>query len=115
MANPINVLCKLIADVTGPDGKIRIPGFYDDVEEASEEERKLVASIPFNEEEYKKSIGVKALFGEEGYSTIRAHRLSSIVRCMWNLGWIYWRWCQDGYSFKGIRKDFFTFSTSSRP
>ena len=70
MANPINVLCKLIADVTGPDGKIRIPGFYDDVEEASDEERKLVASIPFNEEEYKKSIGVKALFGEEGYSTI---------------------------------------------
>lgn len=39
VANPINVLCKLIADVTGPDGKIRIPGFYDDVEEASDEER----------------------------------------------------------------------------
>ena len=37
VANPINVLCKLIADVTGPDGKIRIPGFYDDVEEASDE------------------------------------------------------------------------------
>ena len=70
VANPINVLCKLIADVTGPDGKIRIPGFYDDVEEASDEERKLVASIPFDEEEYKKSLGVKALFGEEGYSTI---------------------------------------------
>ena len=70
VANPINVLCKLIADVTGPDGKILIPGFYDDVEEASDEERKLVASIPFDEEEYKKSLGVKALFGEEGYSTI---------------------------------------------
>lgn len=64
------MLCKLIADVTGPDGKIRIPGFYDDVAETSAEERKLVASIPFDEEEYKKSIGVKALFGEEGYSTI---------------------------------------------
>ena len=70
VSNPINVLCKLIADVTGPDGKIRIPGFYDDVDDASDEERKLVASIPFNEEEYKKSLGVKALFGEEGYSTI---------------------------------------------
>ena len=70
VANPINVLRQLIADVTGPDGKILIPGFYDDVEEASDEERKLVASIPFDEEEYKKSLGVKALFGEEGYSTI---------------------------------------------
>ena len=70
VANPINVLCKLIAAVTGPDVKIRIPGFYDDVAETSAEERKLVASIPFDEEEYKKSIGVKALFGEEGYSTI---------------------------------------------
>lgn len=79
VANPINVLCKLIADVTGSDGKIRIPGFYDDVAETSAEERKLVASIPFDEEEYKKSIGVKALFGEEGYSTIErtGYRLHS--------------------------------------
>ena len=49
VANPINVLCKLIADVTGPDGKIRIPGFYDDVEEASDEERKLVASTKISQ------------------------------------------------------------------
>ena len=56
--------------MTGPDGEIRIPGFYDDVEEVLMRGDKLVASIPFDEEEYKKSLGVKALFGEEGYSTI---------------------------------------------
>ncbi|GAB6982212.1 dipeptidase [Prevotella dentasini] len=70
VANPINVLCKLIADVTGEDGKIRIPGFYDDVEEISPEERRLVAEIPFDETRYKASLDVDELFGEEGYSTI---------------------------------------------
>ena len=86
MANPANVLCKLIGDVTGPDGKIRFPGFYDDVEEASKEERELVASIPFNEEEYKKSLGIKNIFGEEGYSTIErtGYRPSFDVCGLWS-------------------------------
>lgn len=86
VANPANVLCKLIGDVTGPDGKIRFPGFYDDVEEASEEERSLVASIPFDEEKYKKSIGVKDIFGEEGYSTIErtGYRPSFDVCGLWS-------------------------------
>ncbi|MDY6206625.1 MAG: dipeptidase [Prevotella sp.] len=71
VANPINVLCKLIADVTDEnDGRIRFPGFYDDVEEVSEEERKLVASIPFDIEKYKQSLDVEELFGEKGYNTI---------------------------------------------
>lgn len=71
VANPINVLCKLIADVTDEnDGRIRFPGFYDDVEEVSEEERKLVASIPFDIEKYKQSLDVEELFGERGYNTI---------------------------------------------
>lgn len=70
VANPANVLCKLIGDVTGPDGKIRFPGFYDDVEEASKEERDLVASIPFDIKKYKKSMNIDEVFGEEGYSTI---------------------------------------------
>lgn len=70
VANPINVLCGMIDKVVDKDGRITIPGFYDDVEELSEVERQMIASIPFDEEKYKKSIGVKALFGEKGYSTL---------------------------------------------
>lgn len=70
VANPINVLCQLISKVTNADGRITIPGFYDDVEEVSAEERCMIASIPFDEERYKKAIGVKALAGEKGYSTL---------------------------------------------
>lgn len=54
VANPVNVLCKLMADITGPDGKITIPGFYDDVQELSVAEKEMIAQIPFNEEAYKK-------------------------------------------------------------
>ena len=70
VANPINVLCKLLADVTNEDGRIQVPGFYDDVDDIPEEERKMVAEIPFDLEKYKKSIDVEELFGEKGYSTI---------------------------------------------
>ena len=70
VANPINVLCQLIARLTDEDGRITVPGFYDDVEEVSPEERAMIASIPFDEEKYKQAIGVKALTGEKGYSTL---------------------------------------------
>ncbi len=70
VANPINVLCSLLSKITDQDGKITIPHFYDDVEEISREERDMIAQIPFNEEEYKKAIGVKELAGEKGYSTL---------------------------------------------
>lgn len=70
VANPINVLCKLMADITDGDGRITIPGFYDDVEEVSPAERKMIAQIPFDEEKYKQAIEVKALFGEKDYSTL---------------------------------------------
>ncbi|HOK37611.1 MAG: dipeptidase [Bacteroidales bacterium] len=70
VANPINVLCKMIADMQDADGKITIPGFYADVLEVTEEERKKLNMAPFNEEEYKKAIAVKALKGEKGYTTI---------------------------------------------
>lgn len=70
VANPINVLCDLISKLTDTDGRITIPGFYDDVEELSKEERQMLASIPFDEERYKAAIDVKALKGEKGYSTI---------------------------------------------
>lgn len=70
VANPINVLCKLMAGITDEDGRITLPGFYDDVEEVSPAEREMIARIPFDEEKYKEAIGVKALFGEKGYSTL---------------------------------------------
>lgn len=70
VANPINELCKLIASVTDADGKITVPGFYDDVEGISSEERDMIAHIPFDIEKYKNNIGIKEVHGEKGYSTI---------------------------------------------
>lgn len=54
VANPINVLCGMIAKVVDADGRITVPGFYDDVEEVPQAERDMIAHIPFNEEKYKK-------------------------------------------------------------
>lgn len=70
VANPINVLCQIISQVVDADGRITAPGFYDAVEEVPQEERDMIAHIPFDEEKYKKAIGVNALFGEKGYSTL---------------------------------------------
>lgn len=69
VANPINVLAKLISQMTDEKGKITIPGFYDDVLDISAEERALLAQAPFNLDKYKKSIAVDEVSGEEGYST----------------------------------------------
>lgn len=70
VANPIQVLCKLIADLTDEDGRITIPEFYKDVEEVSSQERDMLAQVPYRDEAYCKSVGVAALFGEKGYSTL---------------------------------------------
>jgi len=69
VANPINVLSKMIAQMTDEFGKITIPGFYDDVIEVSAEERKKMAQAPFDEENYKDALGVEELAGESGYTT----------------------------------------------
>ena len=70
VANPINVLSKMIAAMTDDRHRVTLPGFYDDVTEVSPAERKLLNEAPFDEEEYKKAIGVEALQGEEGYTTL---------------------------------------------
>lgn len=70
VANPINELCRLIATMIDDNGRVTVPGFYDDVLVVSEEERRKLGKAPFDEEEYKKSLDVKALKGEAGYSTI---------------------------------------------
>lgn len=69
VANPINVLAKMIAQTMDDDGRILIPGFYDDVVEVSKKERNMMAKAPFSVNDYKKALGVKELFGEKGYST----------------------------------------------
>lgn len=70
VANPINELCHLIDQVVDKDGKITIPHFYDDVEDVSQAERDMIHQIPFDEHKYMQAIGVHALKGEKGYSTL---------------------------------------------
>jgi len=69
VANPITILAQMIASCHDKDNHITIPGFYDDVLASSLEERAKMAEAPFDEEEYKNDLGVKALWGEKGYTT----------------------------------------------
>jgi acetylornithine deacetylase/succinyl-diaminopimelate desuccinylase-like protein len=69
VANPINILTKMIASLTDEDNHITIPGFYDNVEELSTEERAEMAKAPFSLENYKKSIDIDDVYGEKGYAT----------------------------------------------
>ncbi|MAL18358.1 MAG: peptidase M20 [Balneola sp.] len=68
--NPVNVLCEIIAKLKDEDGVIQIPGFYDNVIPLTETERETYKQLPFDEEEYKRTLDVKALHGEKGYSTL---------------------------------------------
>lgn len=70
VANPINVLCKLIASLQDDKGRITIPGFYDDVVEVSKEERAEMNKAPFDLEVYKRDLGINDVKGEEGYTTL---------------------------------------------
>jgi acetylornithine deacetylase/succinyl-diaminopimelate desuccinylase-like protein len=70
VANPINVLAKMIAKMTDDDNRIVMPGFYDDVLESSAKERELLNMAPFDTEEYKKALDVEELEGETGFTTI---------------------------------------------
>jgi len=69
VANPITILSKMIASCHDENNHITIPGFYDDVLIATDEERKLMAKAPFNEKEYAADLGVKELWGEKGFTT----------------------------------------------
>ena len=68
--NPVNALCEMLAKVVDSEGRITIPGFYDDVLPIPEEERKMIVQIPFSQEAYNKAIDVDDVFGEVGYSTL---------------------------------------------
>ncbi len=69
VANPITILAKMIASCHDENNHITIPGFYDDVVESTPAERAKMAEAPYDEEDYKKDLGVSQLWGEKGYST----------------------------------------------
>ncbi|MEI8059100.1 MAG: dipeptidase, partial [Ferruginibacter sp.] len=69
VANPITMLAKMIASCHDENNHITIPGFYDDVVNATEAERKLMSLAPYDEKEFKADLGVSELWGEKGYST----------------------------------------------
>ena len=69
VANPINVLTKMIASLHDENNHIIIPGFYDKVEELSQEEHAQMAKAPFSLDAYKKSLDIDAVYGEAGYTT----------------------------------------------
>lgn len=69
VANPINILTKMIASLHDQNNRISIPGFYDDVEELALVERAEMAKAPFSLENYKKDLDIDAVYGEEGYTT----------------------------------------------
>ncbi len=68
--NPINALCEMISSLIDEKGHITVKGFYDDVVELSKEDRAMLAKAPFDEKEYKESLDVEELKGEEGYSPL---------------------------------------------
>lgn len=84
--NPAIVLCNMIAKLKDEDGRIQIPGFYDNVKPLTDEEREAYTKLPFDEEEYKENLELEALNGEKGYGTLEraTARPSLDVNGMWS-------------------------------
>ena len=70
VANPINVLCDMISSLIDKDGRVTVPGFYDDVVELSEADRAQLARAPFDLAEYKEFLNIDEVKGEKGYTTL---------------------------------------------
>lgn len=70
VANPITVLCEMIASLHDSDCRVAVPGFYDKVVELSKEDREMLAKAPFDLDEYKSFLGVDEVCGEKGYTTL---------------------------------------------
>jgi acetylornithine deacetylase/succinyl-diaminopimelate desuccinylase-like protein len=83
--NPANALAQIVAALKGPDGRIRIPGFYDDVVPLTGSDRADFAALPFDEEAYRDNLGLPALVGEVGYTTLerRGGRPTLDVNGLW--------------------------------
>src|SRR5882757_382316 len=70
VANPAFVLTQMIAQMKDRSGRVRVPGFYDDVRPLEETERQAWAQLPFNEKKYRKDFGIPRLSGETGFTTL---------------------------------------------
>jgi acetylornithine deacetylase/succinyl-diaminopimelate desuccinylase-like protein len=70
VGNPVNALCQIVAALKGSDGRVKVPGFYDDVVDMTPLDKQAFASLPFDEKEYIESIGVPGLTGEPGFTTL---------------------------------------------
>jgi succinyl-diaminopimelate desuccinylase len=70
VTNPANALARMLAGLVDDRGKVQIPGFYDDVVDLSDRERKEFGGLPFDEKRYFEQIGVQHAAGEEGYTTL---------------------------------------------
>jgi acetylornithine deacetylase/succinyl-diaminopimelate desuccinylase-like protein len=83
--NPANALARIIAALKGPDGRVRIPGFYDDVVALTDDERAAMAALPFEEEAFRAETGVPALVGEAGWTILesRTSRPTLDVNGIW--------------------------------
>jgi acetylornithine deacetylase/succinyl-diaminopimelate desuccinylase-like protein len=83
--NPALALAQILAALKGPDGRIRVPGFYDDVVALTDDERAALEALPFDEEAYRASIEVPALVGEAGYGLLerRGARPTLDVNGIW--------------------------------
>jgi acetylornithine deacetylase/succinyl-diaminopimelate desuccinylase-like protein len=84
--NPANALATIVAALKGPDGRIRIPGFYDDVEPLSDGDRESLAALPFDEDAYREAIPVTQLVGESGWTILenKGSRPTLDVNGMWS-------------------------------
>ena len=70
ITNSANALCRIMAALIDGDGRIQIPGFYDDVQAMSDAEREQFAALPFDESRFMRQLGVNGLSGEQGYTTL---------------------------------------------
>lgn len=85
VANPLNALSKILASLTDDEGRIAVDGFYDDVKPLEDWERDAFKELPFSESEFQADLGVSALFGEVGYSTLerKGARPTCDINGMW--------------------------------
>ena len=83
--NPANALARMIAALKGPDGRVLIPGFYDDVVALTDADRSAFAALPFDEAEHARTIGVPTLVGEVGFTALerRGGRPTLDVNGIW--------------------------------
>ncbi len=85
VTNPANWVCRLMASLIDEQGRVQIPGFYDDVIPLTDHEREQFASLPFNDASFMQKIGVTGVTGEEGYTTLerRWARPTFDINGMW--------------------------------